>query len=280
MALSPLGTPWLVFIIPTLDSLAFLPQLVGSLQSQSWPHWSAVIVDGGSGAPMRAYLQELCAADPRFAWHHQSREHQGIFGAMNQGMEIVERTPAWHQAWLLFWGSDDWAAAPRVLEQVAEHLQSLATAGREPDLVVCGARYARRRADGAWALTRRSGFGGLLPYGWALRLGLTPPHQGTLFGPKVRRRQASYKETLQLSADLDYFLRLSRFPDVVVDRRNDLELVVMAAGGTSGQRNRQRFQEVQWAYQCRFGRLWWLSYGLRYLRRGLDASMGWLGWLG
>lgn len=266
-------SPLFLFIVPTLNSLAQLPTLVASLRAQTWPHWRVLMVDGGSGAAMIAYLETLCAADPRFGWQVQSPEHPGIFGAMNQGMAHVAQTPAWREAWLLFWGSDDWAAAPRALERVALHLRWLQDRGRAPHLLVCGARYARLEASGQWRLTRRSVFRRLLSYRASLRLGLTPPHQGTLFSPKVRQLQPSYAERFQLSADLDYFLRLSRWPELEVDLRSDIELVVMAEGGASGQRAQRRFREVRWAYQSRYGRLWWCSYGLRYLKRGLDAAL-------
>lgn len=264
--------PPIIVVVPTLNSLPWMPTLVRSLQSQTWRHWRVLIVDGGSGPEMIHYLNDLCVADPRFSWRGQSPEHVGIFGAMNQGMRIIAETPSWRQAWLLFWGSDDWAATPDALQRIVDHLQILETANREPDLLICRARYAQKGDGGQWQLLRRSSFTRLLSYPWALRLGFTPPHQGTLFAPKVRERQPAYREAFRLSADLDYFLRLSRFDDLEVDLLA-VDLVVMATGGVSGTGHNRRFQEVRWAYQRRYGGLWWLSFGLRYLKRGLEASL-------
>jgi hypothetical protein len=100
----------------------------------------------------------------------------------------------------------------------------------------------------------------------SLFLGSTPPHQATLIGPGARRHLARYADGFRLSADLDYFLQLSRWPDLEVEGL-DLELVHMQSGGVSGRESRRRFQEVRRAYGRAFGWLWWLPYGFRYVQR-------------
>ena len=50
----------------------------------------------------------------------------------------------------------------------------------------------------------------------ALLLGSTPPHQATLFGPGARSMLNQYAAGFRLSADLDYFLRLSRHPGLSI----------------------------------------------------------------
>jgi len=267
-----MNTPQIVFIIPVLNSHAVLSHLVASLMAQTWPHWQALIVDGGSSEETIRYLDHLCANDQRFHWQAQVPPFKGIFGAMNQGMEAVAASPTWSQAWVLFWGSDDWAASPEVLARVATHLEGLARAGREPDLLICRARYARVDPQGNHQLGRRSTFKQMGSYRASVFLGPTPPHQGTVFGPKVRQRVPRYAEGFDLSADVDYFLRLSRFADADAEVL-PLDLVEMAEGGISGQRNKQRFREVRRAYQRRYGPLWWISYGLRYVKRGVDAVL-------
>lgn len=262
----------IIFILPVLNSHAFLNHLVDSLQSQTWPHWQALIVDGGSGEETIRYLDQLCANDQRFQWQPQEPPHKGIFGAMNQGLEAVAAYPQWSQAWVLFWGSDDWAASPQVLETVASHLDALVEVGRWPDLLICRARYARVDAQGRHILGRRSTFATLHTYRWSVFLGPTPPHQGTLFGPKVRQKLPFYATGFDLSADVDYFLRLSRFADVYVEVL-PLDLVEMSDGGVSGQRNKQRFQEVKLAYVRRYGPVWIISYLLRYIKRAVDIAL-------
>ena len=153
--------PAIEVVVPTLDSHALLPRLVRSLQEQSWPHWRLCFIDGPSSAVHRAVLDQLCREDPRLHWTPQDPREPGIFGAMNQG--AAQAPP---EAWLLFWGSDDWAAGPTVLERLAARLQQRTRPGREPDLLVCRGRYEDGRA---------SIFRWRHSYRRSLFLGSTPP---------------------------------------------------------------------------------------------------------
>jgi hypothetical protein len=254
-------SPALTVVVPTLDSHPLLPRLVGSLQQQSWPHWRVLFIDGPSGPSHRAWLEALCASDPRFSWQHQDLQVSGIFGAMNQGMAVV--APA---TWLLLWGSDDWAAGPDVFVSVMEALTAACAYGEAPDLLVCTGRYVSVEPGGALRLGRRTAFRWRRSFRRSLFLGSTPPHQATLLGPGARRLVARHAPGFLLSADLDYFLQLSRFPSLRVTRL-DLELVHMAEGGVSGRRTGRRLQEVRQAYARAFGGLWWIPYLLRYLQR-------------
>ncbi len=249
----------ILLIVPTLESFQLLPRLVESLQGQTSGDWRVLFIDGPSGAEHRAWLDRLCAADSRFTWIPQDPNEPGIFGAMNQGFAA-----AGSEDWLLFWGSDDWAAAPDVFERIGQ-----AVGADQPHLIVCRGRYVSMVADPACQprLARATAFRWFGSYRRSLVLGSTPPHQATLIGPGPRARLARYAPGFQLSADLDYFLQLSRFRDLQVTRL-DLELVQMAAGGVSGLRHRRRLQEVRRAYRRAFGWRWPLPFLLRYLQRG------------
>jgi glycosyltransferase involved in cell wall biosynthesis len=251
------------FVIPTLNSCSLLPKLLLSLRRQDFDRWRVLFIDGESSLQHRQWLDDCCAADPRCRWQQQNPEEPGIFGAMNQGFECAR--PA---DWLLFWGSDDWAAAPSVLANLAATIESATSNGTPPDMLVCRGRYIDSTSG---ALSRPTVFhpAGLLGSGAfhrSLLLGSTPPHQGTLFGPGARQRLARYDPCFRLSADLDYFLQLSSYPGLRVQCL-DLELVHMADGGVSGQQTQTRLQEVRKAYRRAFGWLWWLPFVLRYLRR-------------
>lgn len=263
--------PSLLIVVPTLDSHALLPRLLASLQEQSWPHWRLLFVDGPSGPRHRQWLEQCCAAEPRCRWIPQDPAEPGIFGAMNQGFAA-----AGPGDWLLFWGSDDWTAAPTVLAEAMAVLRDagepLAGDPAPPDLLVCRGRYA----DAATGVLGRptafrpgAGSGSLLDaaaFRRALLFGSTPPHQATLFGPGARARLACYAPGFRLAADLDYFLKLSALQEVRVQCL-DLELVHMAVGGVSGRHARRRLLEVRRAYRHAFGGLWWLPFLVRYLRR-------------
>jgi glycosyltransferase involved in cell wall biosynthesis len=253
----------LLILVPTFNSFHLLPRLLASLQQQCWPRWGLLFIDGPSTQEHRQWLENCCSAEPRCRWLEQNPAKPGIFGAMNQGFSYAG--PA---DWLLFWGSDDWAAAPTVLAEVAAALETALTNGMAPDLLVCRGRYADAASE---ALARATVFqpAGVLDaaaYRRALLLGSTPPHQATLFGPGARQRLARYASGFRLSADLDYFLQLSSHPGLRVQCL-DLELVHMADGGVSGQQTQRRLQEVRRAYRCAFGWYWWFPFLMRYLRR-------------
>lgn len=259
--------PTLLIVVPTLNSHPLLPRLLASLQQQTWPHWRLLFIDGPSGPEHRQWLVRCCAAEPRCSWLEQDPAEPGIFGAMNQGFSAAD-DPSRGADWLLFWGSDDWAASPTVL---AEAMAGLAQPW--PDLLVCQGRYADARTGrlGRPSLFHPAGLLALTAYRRALLLGATPPHQATLFGPGARRRLARYTPGFRLSADLDYFLQLSRYPGLRVQCLN-LNLVHMAAGGISGQQTQRRLQEVRRAYRRAFGGLWWWPFAIRYVRRLLSLA--------
>jgi glycosyltransferase involved in cell wall biosynthesis len=262
--------PSLLIVVPTLNSHSLLPRLLRSLQAQTWPHWRLLFIDGPSGHEHRQWLNQCCADESRCFWLKQDPAELGIFGAMNQGF-----AEAAYDDWLLFWGSDDWAAGPSVLAQLAACLNRAASQGNQPDLLVCRGRYADA-ASGALArptVFQAAGLFSTASYRRALWLGSTPPHQATLFGPGARRHLARYSPGFRLSADLDYFLQISSHPGLCVQCL-DLELVHMAEGGVSGQQTQRRLLEVRYAYRRAFGRRWWFPFMSRYIRR-LASLLGW-----
>lgn len=251
-------------IVPTRDSEAFLPRLVESLQKQSLKPWRVSFIDASRGEACPARLTRLCQQDPRFDWRPQQPGSAGIYGAMNQGFSLA----APHE-WLLFWGSDDWAAGPTVLEEAQACLEEAMAAGAPADLLVATGRYFHLKPATAPQAGRRTALRWRGSYRRSLLLGSTPPHQATLIGPGARRRLAAYRTTFQLAADLDYFLRLCRWPDLHVSR-TPLELVHMGDGGISGQQTSRRLREVRQAYRESFGLLWPLPFLMRYGQRLLS----------
>ena len=236
-----------------------LDRLVSSLQCQSYSNWRLLFVDGPSDELHRNWLNQCCSSDSRCSWVEQSLDQPGIFGAMNIGFSMARPDD-----WILFWGSDDWAPGPDILQHLTSAIES---SDSYADLIVCKARYVDQFS---LALGRISSFQSdcLLnssQYRRSLFLGSTPPHQATLFGP-VRSKLAYYSAGFRLSADLDYFLKLSRHHDLLVQCL-DLELVHMADGGVSGQQHQRRFYEVLRAYRNAFSWLWWFPFLTRYLRR-------------
>lgn len=250
----------LLIVVPTLDSHNLLPRLLRSLQQQTWPYWRLLFIDGPSGPSHRNWLIQCCIDEPRCTWVEQSSTHTGIFGAMNQGFALASA-----EDWLLFWGSDDWAASTIALERA---IGAIEEADFSIDLLICQGRYADVLTESLGRSTRFQSDGLLFTtsYRRALWLGSTPPHQATLFGPNARYHLDNYASGYRLSADLDYFLRLSKYPDICVQCL-DLELVYMSDGGISSVRLRRRLFEVLCAYWSAFRLSLFVPFFMRYFRR-------------
>lgn len=254
----------LLIVVPTLNSYDLLPRLIQSLRDQTWPHWRLLFIDGPSCAEHRRWLEQCCASDSRCSWIPQDPIWPGIFGAMNQG--FAKASP---DDWLLFWGSDDWAASTCVL---SDAIKAIDMANRQIDLIVCSGRYV----DSAGVSKRttsfhHSGFFDADSFRRFLFLGSTPPHQATLIGPRARGFLSRYSSRFRLSADLAYFLKLSNKIDLMV-QCVELEIVCMADSGVSNQQTFRRLDEVRRAYLGAFGFLWWFPFIARYIKRLLSLQ--------
>ena len=175
----------------------------------------------------------------------QNPDEPGIFGAMNQGF-----AEASIDDWLLFWGSDDWAAGPDVFTQVIAALERAASQDITPDLLVCSACVDAAAVSLRAQLRCSSGSLDSKAYRRALWLGSTPPHQRPLFSGQRQTLSGFLCCGFRLSADLDYFLQLSRRPGLQVQCL-DLELVHMSDAGVGGQQTQRRLRVCR-AYRRAF----------------------------
>ena len=259
----------ILVVVPTLDSYKLLPSLVDSLKAQTFSDWRLLFIDGPSSLAHRNWLSECCSLDSRCSWILQNTDEPGIFGAMNQGFAFAA-----HESieWLLFWGSDDWAASPYVFEDILNQIYFSKFDILCPDLVICSGRYVNIESSSLKRLSQFNPQGVLdaTSYRLALFLGSTPPHQATMFGLGSRQILSYYSLDFRLSADLDYFLKLSRFPDLSV-LSLDLDIVRMGDAGISGLQTAKRLKEVFIAYLHSFGWAWWLPFSMRYFRRCLTV---------
>jgi glycosyltransferase involved in cell wall biosynthesis len=248
--------PPLAIVVPTRNSSALLPRLVRSLQEQTWGDWRVILVDASTLPGERPFLEQLVRADSRFSWVPQAADATGIYGAMNIGFRLLQPNE-----WALFWGSDDWAATPRSLQDA---LSDSSLQGC--DLLVCRGRYMHSETVGDLRLERATSFRWILSYRLSLFLGSTPPHQCTLIGPGARRLLDRYDDHFRIAADLDYFLNLSRRRSCRINTSSVL-LIDMGVGGVSGVEHRRRFQEVIVAYRRAFALFWLIPFLMRYLQR-------------
>lgn len=255
-----------LIIVPTLNSYSLLPHLVHSLLQQTYPHWRVEFIDGPSEQKHRDWLDDICNQDSRFNWQQQVPTESGIFAAMNQGINFSDRT----NDWILFWGSDDQAASPLVLGSAAKRLEVYKKKDILPDLLVCDGTYYHRdttgEAEDKLSFGRKTKFTYHHSYRRSLFLGSTPPHQATFFSPNALATLSKFETDLKLSADLDYFLKLSNHVKITVFVE-DLEIVWIGDSGVSKQETKRRLIEVRIAYKRAFGDQWWIPFSLRYLQR-------------
>ena len=258
----------LLIVIPTLNSYKFLPRLVKSLIKQRFTNWRVIFIDGGSLEKHLNYLKKLSIKDKRFSWVYQKEKNLGIFGAMNQGLDHHKK-----DEFVVFWGSDDWINSDYSLEKIFYKIQNFCIHQLfEPDLIFCGARYyeqktlkpMRKSSFYTKEIIFDSKFYNLLIFN-----GNSPPHQGTIFSPKIIKKIKLYDQTYRLSADLDYFLRVSILKDIKFMNLNTL-LINMLKGGESGTNFLRRILEVILVYIKRYKIIFIYPFVMRYVKRILN----------
>ncbi|MET0734770.1 MAG: glycosyltransferase family 2 protein [Microbacterium sp.] len=125
-------SPAITVIVPGFDVEAFAEEAVASLRAQTFPNWTAVLVDDGSADATGAIFDAAAASDPRFRVLHHG-ERRGLSAARNSGLDLVE-TP-----YVGFLDADD-IMTETALERLVGTLERTGS-----DLVV-GA-YVRLRPD-------------------------------------------------------------------------------------------------------------------------------------
>ena len=254
----------ILIVVPTLNSQSsHIFRLYDSLCQQSYPYWRILFVDGGSLPRYQHVLADICQQDSRCTVISQLIPSSRIFGAMNDGIRL-----SCDGEWVLFWGSDDYAASSDVLSGLVSALEVFVAYGSKPDMVVCRGRYLNANNGNLtrWSFFRHECSLNVNSFRSCLFFGSTPPHQATLFSSDILRSLHQYNEGYLLCADLDYYLRSTRL-DVLAVECLDLDLVHMSDSGVSGQQTQRRLYEVYRAYSQAFGALWFIPFVFRYIRR-------------
>ena len=86
-------------IIPCFNQARFLPDCCTSLQTQTYPHWEAIIVNDGSKDDTGAVARRYAERDPRFKYIEQ--DNRGLARARNRGLGEASG------AYIQFLDSDD-----------------------------------------------------------------------------------------------------------------------------------------------------------------------------
>ena len=246
-----------LIIVPTLNSYKLLPNLIRSLNEQTYKNWRLVFVDGKSNPDHKKYLNTVCKENKKFKLLNQSKSSKGIYGAMNDGIAFSTKNDC-----ILFWGSDDWADNKNILLNLSKLINKF---HEEFDLIIGGGTYYNLKSQ----RTRISKFNYFRNFNLSLLLGSSPPHQGTIFSHKAISKLSFFDENITLSADLDYFLKISKFNDLQIKIYKG-NIVKMREGGISGRESKKKFAQVLRCYKRRYRYFWLFTFIMRYFRRLLD----------
>jgi glycosyltransferase involved in cell wall biosynthesis len=89
--------PTISVIIPTYNEATFLPDAIGSVRAQSWPHLEIIVVDDGSVDDTESVLHKLAGSDLRSI----SQVNSGPAAARNRGIAEARGE------WIAFLDADD-----------------------------------------------------------------------------------------------------------------------------------------------------------------------------
>ena len=251
-------------IVPTLNSYLILNCLVNSIKSQTWKKWEVIFIDGESKEKHISYLKEICNKDERFSFHRQSESNKGIFGAMNQGIKIIDKN-----SWVLFLGSDDKLMNNYVLENINFKINKLNS--KDIDLLIFRGRYFDIRKNeftrGAYFINKKiDSFLNIEDYKKLIFKGYTPPHQSTLFNGKSKILYEGYNENYKIAADLEFFCRIAKYNNLSI-ANFPLDIINISTGGVSDKKYLLKYKEVIKCYLNYFKFKFLLPLIYRYINR-------------
>ncbi len=251
-------------IVPTLNSYKILRNFVNSIKSQTWQNWQVVFVDGGSNQKHINYLKKLCNKDKRFSFYKQLKSNKGIFGAMNQGLEIIDKN-----SWFLFLGSDDKFRDNNTLEKLNIKIGSLNS--NKIDLLTCRGKYFDIKKNifsrSAFFLKEKGdSFLNHQDYKKLIFRGFTPPHQTTLFNGNSRVIYYRYNDNYRIAGDLEYFCRIAKYHELSI-LNSSLDIIHISTGGVSDIKHFLRVKEVIKCYLKHFKFKFILPFFYRYYNR-------------
>ena len=123
-------------IIPIYNVESYLHQCLDSILDQTYTNFEAILVNDGSTDSSEKIAQEYVSKDQRFMLF--SQENQGLSGARNSGLEIVqskwEALKEREHSYICFLDSDDWWER-NMLESSAKTLQNIKIQGKDLDMI-------------------------------------------------------------------------------------------------------------------------------------------------
>jgi glycosyltransferase involved in cell wall biosynthesis len=221
------------------DRLALLKEAVASALGQAWPEFEVVVVDDGSGAETREWLDAAARSDPRLRVVHQ--ENQGVGAARANGLLAAANE------FVTVLDSDD-----RLHGDALSRADALFDEQPDTDLIYVD--HDQVLPDGRVELVRYPEFadGPAMVRTTLLRPRVPFKHSGTTYRRAVALELGSYDTKLGIKIDIDFILRF-----LVAGRRvrhlPGGAAVSFRAHGESMSRQRFRGIRAWWTIIDRYG---------------------------
>jgi glycosyltransferase involved in cell wall biosynthesis len=141
---SSLKPPIVSVVVPVYNGERFVPEMIRSMQAQTFREWDCVIVDDGSKDNTLALIHSLIGDDPRF--RAVSQANQGPSAARNYGLTLIDP----RSQYVTFMDSDDiWM--PDALEVLVAAIERDPVSVGAHALGRCIDEFSREYEDPAYA---------------------------------------------------------------------------------------------------------------------------------
>lgn len=183
-------------ITATYNSLKYLPQVIESIQKQSFRNIEYLIVDGGSTDGTVEYLKQSDQISRII-----SEPDKGIYDALNKGIKLSTGDV------IGFLHSDDIFATQNTIKNIVQAFSTpLIKNGQFPDVVYGDLVFIDQKdTDKVVRYWKSQPFApNLLKRGWM------PPHPTIFMRREVYEKHGFFNINLKCSADYDYILRVFR----------------------------------------------------------------------
>ena len=200
-------------ITATYNSLKYLPAVLQSISSQSYPNIEWIVVDGDSTDGTKEFIAENSGT----ITHWVSEADNGIYDALNKGIRMASGDI------IGFLHSDDFFSSPTILEEIAHQFKSTATDAVYGDLDYVSSTDTSKRIR-YWK--SKAYHPTLLTQGWM------PAHPTLFLKKEVYAKHGFFDLNYRIAADYDLMLRILKDPSL---RFTYLPTVItkMRVGGAS-----------------------------------------------
>ena len=188
----------------TYNNLDGLKKTAGSVLAQTSSEYEWIIIDGASKDGTIDYLGTLNALKI-------SEPDQGIYDAMNKGLELAKRD------YLIFMNAGDTFAGPDVLE----NLKDIAVKQHYPDFIFGPALEERDGQEPILKSARKAD---------AIHLGMITHHQAMIYKTALCK-DLNYNTAYHISADYDFTCRFLNKTKSTY--RTDFPVCLFESGGVS-----------------------------------------------